>query len=66
MKYYITWKEKGTVINECTGWIEADSEEEAKKKLEENGIDEYDDCYEIDSYDNEVIKIEEIEECYDD
>ena len=61
MKFYCEWQEETTVRNRCCGWVEAESEEEAVKKIEDGEV-EIDDCTTWDELDSTVVSIDNIYE----
>lgn len=63
-KYLVTWKEKYVITTRNTRFVEAVSEREARELIKE-GYGEVEDSYDIDSYSDEIISIESIEECPD-
>jgi hypothetical protein len=43
MRFYCEWQEEATVRQNCSGWVEAESEEEAIKEVKKGNVD-IDDC----------------------
>lgn len=61
MRYYCEWQEKATVRQRCSGWVKADSEEEAIQALK-NGDVEVEDCSVWDELDSIITTIDNITE----
>ena len=61
MIYYCECQEKATVRNRLAGYVEAESEEEAAKKIHEGDV-EIVDSLTVDEFDNTVISIDIINE----
>lgn len=61
MRYYCEWQEEATVRQRCSGWVEAESEEEAEKELRDGNVD-VDDCTVWDELDSTITVIDNITE----
>lgn len=61
MRYYCEWQEEATVRQRCSGWVEAESEEEAKKELRDGNVD-VDDCSICNELGSTIIAIDNIME----
>jgi len=59
MKFYCEWKETATVIQECSGWVEAESEERAIEELKKGNVN-INDCTIWDELDSTVTSIDKI------
>ena len=61
MKYFVTWLEDATILNKCSGWVEAKSEQEAIALVKAGEVDLLD-CSTYDILDSSVTSIENIYE----
>lgn len=61
MRFYCEWQEEATVRQRCSGWVEAESEEEAIEELK-NGNVNVDDCSVWDELDSTITNIDNIYE----
>lgn len=61
MRYHVEWQEEAQVRTRNTGWVEADSEEEAVQKLRDGDVD-VDDSSVWDELDSTIICIDNIYE----
>ena len=59
MRFYCEWQEEATVRQRCSGWIEAESEEEAIENLKRGNVD-IDDCSVWDELDSTITDIDNI------
>lgn len=61
MRYHCEWQEEATIRQRCSGWVEAESEEEAEKELKDGNV-EIEDCNVWDELDSTVTVIDSIYE----
>lgn len=61
MKYRVEWQEEATVRQRCSGWVEAESEEEARQELLDGNVD-VEDCSVWDELDSTIVCIDSITE----
>jgi len=59
VRFYCEWQEEATVRQRCSGWIEAESEEEAIENLKRGNVD-IDDCSVWDELDSTITDIDNI------
>lgn len=59
MRFYCEWQEEATVRQRCSGWVEAESEEEAIEELKKGNVN-IDDCSVWDELDSTITNIDNI------